>query len=92
MSVCDMELKYALLYFCFTEASCPRQHILKDFNNATLASMYIFPEDQIFPIIDTKIDKSDYLACIRCQNQKYFMTLAMTSSKFKSDPKWKSHR
>ena len=45
-------------------------NILKDFKNATLASMYIFlPEDHIFPITDIEIDKSDHLACIRCQDQ-----------------------
>ena len=31
--------------------------------------MSFFPEDQIVPVIDNEMDKSDQLACIRYKNQ-----------------------
>ena len=41
-------------------------YILKHFKNATLDLM---PEDQIIPVIDNEMVKSDQLACIRYKNQ-----------------------
>ena len=43
--------------------------ILKYFKNASLLQCTYLPKHQIFPTIDIETDKSDHLACIRCQDQ-----------------------
>ena len=44
-------------------------NIPKHFRNATLELMPVSSEDQISPVIDNEMDKSDQLACIRYKNQ-----------------------
>ena len=41
-----------------------------------------FPEDQIFPVIDNEMDKSDQLACIWYKNQNFWLKVTVTSRKF----------
>ena len=44
-------------------------NILKHFKTQHLIQCQFLPEDQIIPVIDNEMDKSDQLACIRYKNQ-----------------------
>ena len=48
--------------------------------------------DQICLVSDKEIDKSDQLACIRYKNHNVWFKDTLTSQKFYSNPKLKSHR
>ena len=68
------------------------QHILKDFKNECLIQCQFLPKDRIFQISVNEIDKSDQLACIWYKNKKVSAYGEVTSQKFKSNRKFKSHR
>ena len=65
--------------------------ILKAFKNATIASMYRFPENQLFPIIDIGIIPTISLA-FDAKFKMFYLMVAVMSNKFKSNSKLNTQR